>query len=328
VLAGRVFDLAEVSGAYEIGVPNIEDLPDVDADLDRLRDAVEVLHRATLRVAAHGSGTAFTAEVALDGVTGGKLGGNVVERNGRRLLDLGFRGEPSDLPTVRCVLDALHLLSDRLVIRYRSGPAYMHGDVISSRIRSSPFSGWSWESFEGYRIHIEKPVGDVHAKTAADGDNSLFGWVVRRFDEGWLTCDDGPGQIADFVHVDPSGVLRLVHVKAAHGVGDRRSMAVVPYQGVVGQAVKNLHFVTEPELLRKRLADGSSGKACWTDGRRVKGRSELLEVLDIRDAPAPAQIVVVQPYVALPTYPRAFTGDDLVSDTRCPDTRKCLLRTV
>lgn len=304
VLAGRVSDLGDVAGAYEIGVPNIEDLPGINADLDRLLAAVEVLHRATLQVTPRGSGTAFTVDAGLDGGTSGQIGGNVIERNGRRSLDLGFRGEPSDPQTTRLVLDALNRLRDRLIIRYRSGHAWMHGDVISSRIQPTPFSGWSWESFEGYRIRVEKPVGDVHTTTAETGDDSLFGWVVKQFTDGWLTCDDGPGEIADFVHVDPAGVLSLIHVKAAHSDGSRRTVAVVPYQVVVGQAVKNLHFVTAPELLGKRLADGAAGKASWSHGRRVTDRADLLEALELRDATAAARVVVVQPHVSLPSYRR------------------------
>jgi hypothetical protein len=53
-------DLSEVSGAYGIGVPDVEDLPEVAADLDRLRTAVDLLHRATARVTPRGNGTAFT----------------------------------------------------------------------------------------------------------------------------------------------------------------------------------------------------------------------------------------------------------------------------
>jgi hypothetical protein len=301
VLAGRVSDLGDVSGAYEIGVPDVEDLPDVNADLDRLQAAVEVLHRATLQVTPR-SGTTFTVDVGLDGATSGQVGGKVVERNGRRSLDLGFRGEPSDPPAARLVLDALQRLRDRLIVRYRSGHAYMHGDMISSRIQPTPFSGWSWESFEGYRIRAEKPPGDVHRTTAEAGDDSLFGWVVEQFADGWLTCDDGPGEIADFVHVDPAGVLSLIHVKAAHSDGARRTVAVVPYQVVVGQAVKNLHFVTEPALLLKRLADAAAGKASWSHGLRVTDRADLLEALELRDATAPARVVVVQPHISLPSY--------------------------
>ena len=305
VLAGRVPDLSAVSGAYEIGVPDVEELPEVAADLDRLRTAVDLLHRATLRVTPRGNGTAFTIDVGLDGGTSGRLGGSVMDRNGRRHLDLGWRpGTPSDELTTRRVLNALLLLRDRLIVRYRSGHAYMHGDVISSRIRSSPFAGWSWESFDGFRIRVEKPLGDVHAKTAEPGDDSLFGWVVRRFGDGWLTCDDGPGEVADFVHVDPAGLLTLVHVKAAHGDGHRRGVAVVPYQVVVAQAVKNLHFVTDVEALRRRLTDGAPGKASWSYGRRVPDRSDLLEALELRDATAPARVMVVQPHISLSSYRR------------------------
>jgi hypothetical protein len=114
VLAGRVADLAEVAGAYELGVPYVEDLPEVAADLDRLREAVDLLHHATLQVTPRGDGTAFTIDVGLDGGTSGRLGGSVTDRNGRRHLDLGLRpGTPSDELTTRRVRDALLRVKDR-----------------------------------------------------------------------------------------------------------------------------------------------------------------------------------------------------------------------
>lgn len=176
--------------------------------------------------------------------------------------------------------------------------------MISSRIRPSPFAGWSWESFDGFRIDVEKPSGVVHERVGCIGDDSLFGWVVRHLADGWLTCDDGSGEIADFVHVDPTGVLSLVHVKRAHGHGPRRGVAVVPYQVVVAQAVKNLGFVSDPPLLRSRLAASAAHKAYWSFGRRVADRADLLEALDLRDTTSPCRVVVVQPHVSRTSYRR------------------------
>ena len=304
VLAARATDLADVSGAYELTVPDIDDIPNVDADLDSVRDAVELLQRATLRVTARGTGAAFLVDVGLDGAVSGTLGGNVIERNGRRHLDLGYRGTPSDEPTTRSILRALDRVRSHLVVRYRSGHAYMHGDVITSRIRPSPFTGWSWQPFDGVRITAEKPSGDVHEQVGEANDDSLFGWVVRHYAQGWLTCDDGPGEVADFVHVDPAGVLSLIHVKGAHGDGPRRGIAVVPYQVVVAQAVKNLPFVSELPALRQQLTDNPTGKACWSFGRRVADRTDLIEALDLRDAASPRRVVVVQPHVSRTSYQR------------------------
>jgi hypothetical protein len=73
---------------------------------------------------------------------------------------------------------------------------------------------------------------------------------------------------------------------------------------VVAQAVKNLHFVTDQEALRRRLAEGASGKACWSHGIRVPDRSDLLEALELRDATTPTRVIVVQPHIAQSSYRR------------------------
>jgi len=40
-----------------------------------------------------------------------------------------------------------------------------------------------------------------------------FAWVVEKVGPGWLTCDDGSGEVADFVHIAPDETLTLLHVK-------------------------------------------------------------------------------------------------------------------
>jgi len=80
--------------------------------------------------------------------------------------------------------------------------------------------------------------------------------------------NDGPGEIADFVHVDDDGTLRLIHVKAAKGRGIMHSVSATALEVVVGQAVKNSIFL-DPERLGADLSAGSPYKASWTSGARV-----------------------------------------------------------
>jgi hypothetical protein len=51
--------------------------------------------------------------------------------------------------------------------------------------------------------------------------------VVDRYLDGWLICDDGAGEVADFVHLALNGDLTVIHVKAA-GRG-RRVPAMLRY---------------------------------------------------------------------------------------------------
>jgi hypothetical protein len=46
-------------------------------------------------------------------------------------------------------------------------------------------------------------------------DTPLFGWVVQHYSQDWLICDDGPGEVADFVHIGEDDTLSFIHVKKA-----------------------------------------------------------------------------------------------------------------
>lgn len=70
----------------------------------------------------------------------------------------------------------------------------------------------------------------VHAAIGRDGGNSLFAWVVDHYADGWLTCDDGQGEVADFVHLSPEGDLTLIHIKKAGSLN--RRMSAGPYEEV------------------------------------------------------------------------------------------------
>jgi hypothetical protein len=66
----------------------------------------------------------------------------------------------------------------------------------------------------GYRVDKEKPNGrtpeEIHAAIGENGDDSLFAWVVQAYRSGTLLCDDGPGEVADFLHIDDNGTLSLI----------------------------------------------------------------------------------------------------------------------
>lgn len=109
--------------------------------------------------------------------------------------------------------------------------------------------------------------------------------------------------MADFVHVAPDGTLTLVHVKRADSASPGRRIAAVPYEQVVGQAVKNLALVENPVLLAERLGrEWGSRAATWQDGRRVADRSGLRAALQARDATSDTRVVVLQPHVQRTAY--------------------------
>lgn len=125
----------------------------------------------------------------------------------------------------------------------------------------------------------------------------MFAWVVHYYPSGWLTCDDGPGEVADFVHLANDGTLSLIHVKAASTDAETRQVAVTNYEVVASQATKNLHFIRDPSALPDRLATPTVERpATWKDGERVASRDDMVDLVRCRLAHDRTRIVVVQPH--------------------------------
>lgn len=307
VLAERVTSLVGVSGAFDIVVSSADSLP-VGPDFDEeMASALALLETATLEVEPILGSADFRLVVGLEGGMAGTLLCALVEHRGTFALKIGF--DPARSATnpvaVREILDAVLTSSDQISVYYESGHVFNGRDIWRRQIHTGPFPNWMFEDFTGYDILREKPLdgsaSDIHAAIARDGDTSLFAWVVARYSEGWLICDDGSGEVADFVHIARNGDLVILHVKAA-GRG-RRLPSVGAYQEVVTQATKNLSYIDRDALYERLISSTLDAPACWADGQRVADRSEFLEQLHNRRR-GKTYVVVVQPHVSQSMYER------------------------
>ncbi|GAA5174369.1 hypothetical protein GCM10023321_78040 [Pseudonocardia eucalypti] len=306
VLAQRLPDLTGVGGAYDASRADLDERPDTAGPLDGL----------LLEVTGTPDSADFDLDVTGDGAEPVRLRGEVGIGAGRVRIRFGFRDEPADRGRGEEVLDAL----DQLTVYYASGHAISGGGVFRPRISRQAFPNWSWADFAGRDITREKPrvahgrLDEIHLAIGADGDRSLFGWVVEQYGSGFLTCDDGAGEVADFVHVDHDGTLSLVHVKSSASRAPGRHISASAFQVVVAQAVKNVLFLEPEPLARQLRRPPVASPACWVDGRRVPDRAGLLRRLARRDARDRARVVIVQPSLSKRRYDRLYAGNGRPSD--------------
>jgi hypothetical protein len=204
---------------------------------------------------------------------------------------------------------------ENLTIYFDTGHTYSRGLFYETRFRDARFEDWEWVRMDrdktifkdekpvvGKRFAVEK-IGDAD-------DKSLFGLVARHWPNmdargkptGWLVCDDGAMESADFIHLDETRkppTLTLIHVKGS-GSGDvKRDLSVSDYEVVVGQAVKNLRHI-DRGLLAAKLAANATGvlkDAVWYNGKRQKNRKALLQVLRGLGSNLKTKVVVFQPRV-------------------------------
>lgn len=197
-----------------------------------------------------------------------------------------------------------------LKIWYESGLTVTDGQFYSVRLRDFPYKGISWVDFAGKNINIshEKPKNPSTHRDDVQfigQDTSLFDWTFKYWPnldgispvhQGWLACDDGAMEIADFIHINETAnpkILSLIHVKASKTSG----ISVSDYEVVGSQAVKNLRSLDEKGLIEGLKANltNAVGKLVWHDGTRQINRSGFIAALDTLGSNYQRQVVLLQP---------------------------------
>lgn len=155
-------------------------------------------------------------------------------------------------------------------------------------------------------------------------EKSLFCWVQQNWPfgdkGGWLACDDGAGELADFVHIDDNlavPMVSLIHVKGSGSKTANRGISVSDYEVVTGQAVKNLRHV-DRDLLAEGLEKGIGkkiSKLVWHD-RKASTRSKFLTILKKIGANHTRQVIIIQPRVTKVRHDAARAKPTSVDATR------------
>ncbi|NRN64295.1 hypothetical protein GC106_15010 [Kibdelosporangium sp. 4NS15] len=300
-------DLARVHGAFDVSITTPDQLrtePNVDDDqitrAERLRDVL-------LEVRGDPGGAAAIVDVGDGGSVAGALVIKPVETRGGFAMDVRLSGPPSAERIVREIKDAIGD-GDLLTVHYESGHAFTAGKIYRENLADQPFSNLLFEDFTGFQVTKEKPDvrGDqaIHDAIARDGDDSLFAWVVQQFGDDWLLCDDGAGEVADFLHLDNEGTLTAIQVKAADNSSRYRRIAVTRFEQVVSQAEKNIGLLDNSVLIDRLTRPRITKPAAWYEGKRI--RSDLfVHQLGTRVTRDRTRVVIIQPHLLKSVYDQA-----------------------
>jgi len=213
----------------------------------------------------------------------------------------------------------LRLLKDKRLLKvwYESGHSISEGNVYEIKHRDLNFEGFLWGDFNNYNVAKEKP--DNLVVTQMGNEDSLFSWVTNYWDgvnlsvqnpqaKGWLACDDGAGEKADFIHItnpDANGIktLSLIHVKSAKKSNLRRNISVGAHDIVVNQAVKNLRYLDRkalgPEI--HKPAQAQVGNMVWLNGNLV-ARNRFIQEIENLGSNYKRRIVIIQPHTLRSKY--------------------------
>jgi hypothetical protein len=301
--------LAAVADAYEAALlPN--ELLEYDLPVE-LRTLAEKWNRLEIDIIAN-NGANFDASISLldaDG-TVTQLGNIRITFDLSRPDRITWTAAHLNAPQANLQLqsEAIDIINSRrswLKVWFESGHALVDQRLFTSRLRDARFD-YCFTDFAGFNVKAEKPtpltVPNIGAQT------SLFCWVRNRWHRGlpqaghvsgWLACNDGSMEIADFIHFDQlngQSELTLIHVKGSKSGAANRLLSVADYEIVVGQAIKNLRFVDLQNTMANFTAflNQKLMNASWHAGV-VDTRANMLAAMNSGGAPPRKRIVVVQP---------------------------------
>ncbi|MDD9156764.1 hypothetical protein PVK64_11320 [Aliivibrio sp. S4TY2] len=208
---------------------------------------------------------------------------------------------------------------------FESGHAVVNGMVFRTGYQDVEYNKFLWADFEQYDITKEKPGNNPQKPALKDigKEKSLFCWVQKCWSgnwltpnefnttenpKGWLYCDDGAGEKADFIHYvkhDTLHLISLIHVKASKSSENSRKISVGAHDVVLNQAIKNLRYTSRKVLVEdlKVRHDNAAHKGCWHDGKSANPEDFFNELLALKDNKhIKTRVVVVQPHTQKSTY--------------------------
>jgi len=306
VLALSTIDETAIADAFDVAVVPPELFTDDSAsDSDERATLERWAYRARFDVRPS-KGRDLRAAVMLSGIDLGTLTFRFSKSNSEHpswlVTATPTPGHDDELEEARRLCERPALLK----VWYESGHTLSDGAFFSVRHRDFPFQGFVWTSFPGTDVTKEKP----DPLPAIGAQDSLFCWVRKRWPRtdggkatpsGWLACDDGAMEVADFIHFDENSappVLSLIHVKSAKSAAPGRGISVAAYEVVVSQAIKNLRHL-DRVLLGVNLHNGMKkrvGNLVWHKGK-PSTRAHMLKTLSRVGSSYMRQVVILQPHV-------------------------------
>lgn len=294
-------DLAKLDRAYDLSLMP----PDYGADApgeDTIEDLVADADDARFAVTGKRGSPNFDLEVFIGGASVHKAAVEVV--NGRAAGEVRLKLEaPKPAGTPLAVDPQL----DRIVRTLRRGATVnVHFDshhaiagrrVFPTSFRRIAFDGFVGTDFPDTDIDEEKPKD----MTQIGSQRSLFCWLQRQT-EGFLMCDDGSMEKADFIHIDeqPVPTLTFFHIKGSHSKEDTREISVSAYEVVSAQAIKNLIWLDRVSLIRGLKQRVRDENQFWRDGK-ASNAGEFRSAVETLTGNHKRRVVIVQPSLSMST---------------------------
>lgn len=296
-----------IHSAFDVSIMPPDLTADREADEQAEANVASVIYETNLNVTRTRSDSpSFSVEAAINGVSLGTLDVSVTIDSGGKVDTAVNKADPSGaIPAAFKIIANQFEAGDFLNIRYDTGHSISGRKVFALRNRRVRFEAYEPRDFKDFDVTKEKPSSlDQIGK-----EDSLFCWVQQKLG-GWLACDDGSMEKADFIHIDETAarpVLSLIHVKGANSDAAGRRVSVSAYEVVTAQAVKNLLWLDRLDLAKGVKASIRESNYFWHNNREAK-RDSFIKKLEALPANLDTSVVVLQPHLSSNTLTRIQRG--------------------
>lgn len=326
ILASPINDLNNVQDAYDFSVIDPDFVP-----YEMSSTKVDLLRKIATKYRIEISpimNSAFSLKVFYENVHCGEISVKPVIKDYEISFEINNQQPVSQKKEILNNYAKIFRYPELIKCWYESGHAVVNSWIFKTDYKDVTYNGFIWADFEKFDVCKEKPlVSDKLDLTKIGSQNSLFCWIKNRWNSrwdssdnfnttekptGWLYCDDGAGEKADFIHIDDHNdktIISLIHIKAANSSSISRRISVGAHDIVLSQAVKNLRYSNRKNLIQDltERASVSQNKMCWHENKMIKPSDFILQLSSLNSNPnkIKTRVIVIQPHTTKSYYTKS-----------------------
>ncbi|WHP31246.1 hypothetical protein QMG90_21410 [Trabulsiella odontotermitis] len=323
ILANPINDLSNVKDAYDFTILDPELIP-FEVSPHKL-DLLRILKNKYTTEISYYYNTSFTLKVYFEETLCGDITVKLIMKDYEISFDIISKNYTGKNRKILDTFSKIFKHPDFIKCWYESGHAVVNSWVFQNDYKDVFYNDFIWADFENYNICKEKPLVSEKLDLQKIGlQDSLFCWVKNRWNsrwlvgekfnttetpQGWLYCDDGAGEKADFIHIDDfenQTIISLIHVKAANSSNLTRRISVGAHEIVLSQAIKNLRYANRKNLLQDltERATNAKNKMCWHNNKLINYNDFLGKLSRIKTNPnsIKTRVIIIQPHTIKSYY--------------------------
>ncbi len=305
-LANSHTNITEINSLVDIQLANIEEFEFQSDEYNLLVGTNHLWDNWSFVYSC--SGNTLVVEIYNDSNNTNKialLGLNLINDSGKVYVKAIISTEQNDIYNLKQVFENKNIIK----FWFNDNYSLIDGFIFKQKFRDVSFNKFEWSTFPQIDVSKEKPS----SLSLIGQEDSLFCWVkkywrgeennlvdlTQQFVDGWLLCDDGSNEKADFIHISNEVIptISFIHAKGANSNNRNRSLSTTAYEVVISQAIKNLRYI-DKNLLSETIdiaPNNNVANLVWFNGNqesRINFKNYVNSLTNYKK-----RVVILQPHL-------------------------------